>query len=166
MDKTARTGAERFLADDAGEKLAILDENLGVEDSDVLGVAVVLGVVVGTDCKLGDNIEETKPVVTDEIELRRYDEGEELLPGPQLLGLEDGWGWNLEGYMRVDAISCTVPVHEGRKKSNVIKWAFSMKISRRVILQTAVNVSCTIPMTGRLACGEIMFLWTIMFSTI
>ena len=46
------------------------------------------------------------------------------------------------------------PSHEGRNISRFIICSLSMNTSRFVILRTAVSVSCTIPMTGLLDCGE------------
>lgn len=46
------------------------------------------------------------------------------------------------------------PSHEGRNINRFIICSLSMNTSRLVILRTAVRVSCTIPMTGLLDCGE------------
>ena len=46
------------------------------------------------------------------------------------------------------------PSQEGRNISRFIICSLSMNTSRFVILRTAVSVSCTIPMTGLLDCGE------------
>ena len=56
------------------------------------------------------------------------------------------------------------PSHLGKKRIIFIRCSLSMNTSLLVIFLTAVRVSCTIPMTGRLDCGVMICLGTIMIS--
>mmetsp|Transcript_745 Transcript_745/g.1999 ORF Transcript_745/g.1999 Transcript_745/m.1999 type:complete len:223 (+) Transcript_745:1173-1841(+) len=60
----------------------------------------------------------------------------------------------------------TVPSHSSMFISTFISRSFSMNVSRFSISLQPSSVSCTIPMTGLLACGDTMFLGTIISSRI
>lgn len=102
----------------------------------------------------------------DHIDVSRDDEAEDLLPGPQSAGLEDGWlrhfaipsgeehqkvhHFPLQGGNAALGPSRVVNDHYRRFAQSL---TLSKKTSLLVNLRTAVSVSCTIPMTGLLDWG-------------